>query len=725
MQLINTKYLLFQPPVRFVKPDRWSKCWLLTILLSLTASLSLNAQLNPFFEWNEIEVYDENDERYLSPWSGGMDNPQFSQIDWNADGLQDLFVFDRSGHSMAAFVFDPAIGYTLQNEYLTHFPRLFDWVLMADFNNDNLPDIFTYNVGGFRVYESFMENNEWHFSLYADKIKYNETKNMAISRVDIPALKDVDHDGDLDILTFDSIGGFLEWYANRGVEWYDNSDTMVFELATECWGEFEESFDSPLLELGVGCGGLKPETTSSESGEHSGSTSLLVDIDYDGDEDLLLGDVASTYLNLLINGGDSNEAFIISQDTTFPNNSESINVFNFPAAYSIDFTQDGTNDLLIASNDPQASFNKNHLWAYERMDTQFVFRENNFLVKHMIDVGSRAFPKIVDYNNDGLLDLLIGRLSLFSPEDSVATAGLTLFKNTGTAEMPVFEWITDDFSNLSELGLDGLYPAFADLDGDGDLDMMAGDRIGSLHYFENIGEGEMDFQIAIPAMLNLGGFKNAVPSFYDVNQDGKLDLLVGEELGRLFYYINTSTEENISFTLETNFYAEIDLRDSLAQNGNSSPFFIGDDLLIGTVDGTIKYFNEIDENSVNQISDMFSNIYLSGITGLTAGDLNNDGYLELVTGNARGGLHLFTQDPSFNGLASVFIQSLPLQVFPNPADEYIELLGNEIPDEVHLYNTLGQQWHFTNTKKISVKNMPTGIYYLKTKHRSAKVLIQH
>jgi len=687
----------------------------------LSFSTSLKAQLAPFFDWDEIEVYDENDERYLSPWTGGMNNPQFSQIDWNADGLQDLFVFDRSGHSMAAFVFDAAEGYVLENEYLTHFPRLFDWVMMEDFNNDNLPDIFTYNVGGFKVYESFIENGEWHFQLYADKLRYNEDKKIFITRIDIPALKDVDHDGDLDILTFDSIGGFLEWYANRGVEWYGNSDTMVFELATECWGEFEESFDSPVLELGVGCGGLKAETTS----EHSGSTSLLLDIDYDGDEDLLLGDVASTYLNLLTNGGDSNEAIVVSQDTMFPSNSERINVFNFPAAYAIDFTQDGNDDLLVASNDAQASFNKNHLWAYERIDTHFVFRESNFLVKQMVDVGSRAFPKLVDYNNDGLLDLLIGRLSLFTPSDSVATAGITLFTNTGTAETPVFEWTTDDFSNLSELGLNGLYPDFADLDGDGDLDMIAGERTGFLHYFENVGEGVMDLQISIPQMLTLGGAKNVVPSFYDVNEDGKLDLLIGEEFGRLFYFINTSDETGISFELENDFFGEIDLRDSLLQRGNSVPLTIGDEILVGAIDGTIKHFTEINENSINQEAWKFADIFISGMTGLTAGDLNNDGHLELIAGNAKGGLHLLTQNPEFNGIISVRPKPLPLQVFPNPASEFIEVRTDEMPKELILYNTLGQQWHFTNTNKISVKEMPSGVYFLKINNRSAKVLIQH
>jgi len=161
------------------------------------------------------------------------------------------------------------------------------------------------------------------------------------------------------------------------------------------------------------------------------------------------------------------------------------------------------------------------------------------------------------------------------------------------------------------------------------------------------------------------------------------------------------------------------------QKGNSTPLVIGDEILVGAIDGTIKHFTEINENSINQESWKFADIFISGMTGLTAGDLSNDGYLELIVGNARGGLHLLTQNPEFNAITSVRPKPLPLQVFPNPASEFIEVRTDEIPKELILYNTLGQQWHFTNTNKISVKEMPSGVYFLKINNRSAKVLIQH
>ena len=74
-------------------------------------------------------------------------------------------------------------------------------------------------------------------------------------------------------------------------------------------------------------------------------------------------------------------------------------------------------------------------------------------------------------------------------------------------------------------------PSFADLDGDGDLDAVVGEEYGTLHYFENTGPA------VAPAFTELTGAANpfdgvdvgfnARPSFADLDGDGDLDAVVG------------------------------------------------------------------------------------------------------------------------------------------------------------------------------------------------------
>ena len=55
----------------------------------------IKCQIN-FEQQNNITVLKDNFD-LKNPWSGGLNFCQFSKIDLNLDGVEDLFVFDKSG----------------------------------------------------------------------------------------------------------------------------------------------------------------------------------------------------------------------------------------------------------------------------------------------------------------------------------------------------------------------------------------------------------------------------------------------------------------------------------------------------------------------------------------------------------------------------------------------------------------------------------------------------
>ena len=98
-----------------------------------------------FFRYDSVEVY-EGSQQLLFPWAGGMNFCQFSSIDLDLDGTEDLFVFDRSGNKILTFLNNGTanqVDYSLAPQYVSQFPPLHDWAILRDYNCDGKMDIFT------------------------------------------------------------------------------------------------------------------------------------------------------------------------------------------------------------------------------------------------------------------------------------------------------------------------------------------------------------------------------------------------------------------------------------------------------------------------------------------------------------------------------------------------------------------------------------------------------
>ena len=689
-----------------------------------------------------VDVYESNT-KYKSAWVGGMNSVQFNEIDLNLDGVKDLITFDRSGNKLNTFI-KKNNEYIFAPKFRKNFPKIKDWCLTADYNCDGKLDLFTYSTGGIAVYLN-VSSTDLEFSLETSLLLSNygsSNLNIFVSPVDIPAITDVDYDGDLDILTFSILGGFIEYHRNLSIEQNGNCDSLIFNFEDACWGDCYEGLNSYILNC-TNCQ-CAPLTNQNFKQPHAGSTILAIDVDNDNDKDLILGDILYNNLNLLINGGSNQNALVTSVDSIFPKNylsTSQVDLPMFPAAFYIDVNNDNIKDLIVSPNSTTLSGteNKQSSWLYINSGTNtqldLSLSTKDFLQAEMIDLGDGSYPSFFDYNSDGLMDLVVGNYG-YHNNGNDPTSSLALFENIGTNSNPSFNLVDRNWQNISSINLNinlvkpalNLYPCFGDLDGDNDKDMIIGDADGKLHFFENDGNIPANFSLSSPNFfqIDIGSF--ATPFIYDVNKDGLNDLIVGEQIGTINYFPNRGTINSAIFDTIIENFGNVDIEDSVISTGYSSPKIIDIDneryLISGSFSGYLYAF-EIDsiDSSFAPIDIGLNNIWDGSITSIDFTDLNNDFELDIIVGNKSGGLTYYNSDSLLTNTNN-FTNS-ELMLYPNPTKSNITIVSNTLGN-VELYNTHGvlilQKTKRSDKLIISLKNVSNGIYYLKFNNKTNLVV---
>ena len=233
-----------------------------------------------------------------------------------------------------------------------------------------------------------------------------------------------------------------------------------------------------------------------------------------------------------------------------------------------DYNGDGFNDVLVGTVEGAIQIMKNkgdgtfldaeYLPSYANLDRKRlrdrlpVDLSKSFPLVMQGDkpvfIGSFLAPRLVDWNGDGKNDLIVG-------EGSYSANSVYLFKNGGQNSNPDFTAAPRNWLAYG-MGREHLTPTVGDLDGDGDPDLLVGERTGALTLYENDPAhrtADTPYLTAPAAtQISVGGSVIPVGEFVrpylaDVDNDKDLDLFLGTSDGSIFISRNSGSRTQPKF----------------------------------------------------------------------------------------------------------------------------------------------------------------------------------
>jgi len=204
---------------------------------------------------------------------------------------------------------------------------------------------------------------------------------------------------------------------------------------------------------------------------------------------------------------------------------------------------------------------------------------------------------------------------------------------------------------------------------------------------------------------------------------------LGGKPGNFTYHLNNGTANNPAFNSSPNnaFWGAAEtINENISNFGYSSPVLIeknqGLYLFSGSEEGKI-FIWEINVADINApfalIDSTFLNIDPGTYAAPAFGDLNNDGFIDMIIGNKRGGINFY------KGLNPSSIKTVAsenqLNIYPNPATTTIRIKSNNKIESITITDLSGKLIQQVNTidtsdfYQLNTAHLVNGFYFIQVK----------
>jgi hypothetical protein len=568
-------------------------------------------------------VADTSGAPMVQPFLGGFDVPRPQLVDIDGDGDLDLFVQEQSN---ALMFFENVDGtFTWRSDRWLDLP-IGEWYRFADLDGDGLPDLLAESpVSYIRAWRNTGTRAAPTFAIAVDSLQDSDGRPIPADRQNILNIVDIDCNGRLDLFLGRVAGTVDRFEALPGTE---RGGVPRFALHTERFEDIEVLGPVP-----GGTPGLERG-----SNRHGANTLAFGDIDGDGDIDLFWGDYFEAGVLLMENRAQGcTVPSMRGAHVLFPRETPvRTSGYNAPTLGDVD--GNGLLDLVVGviggAYSPRTTAVENLLLVAQTSRGVFETRTRRLI--RTVDVGSEAMPSFADLDGDGDLDLLVGNKIA---TDTDTTGTITWFENTGSRTAPSYV----DRGFLPLRGEFHYAPTVADLDGDGLPDLVVGTWRDVVQWWRNTGtRAAPRYTLADSALITLTRGSNTAPAFADLDGDGDLDLIVGEASGQLNLYRNVGSAQAPRYELVSDTFLDIDVGRRSAPvfadlRGTGTP-----DLLLGSEDGGVQHWRNVsDASGVRFVREADLPVRTGPFSAIAVGDVDGDGDLDVLVGTAAGGVRYF------------------------------------------------------------------------------------